>query len=91
MAATDGPAFRSSRVLQWAALSEHEREQFTRFIVENNVSFFQDSDGSYAANIRLYDSSMPALGGKPAPARVRCFCLAPRRNAALAKRPPAGT
>ena len=90
MSATDGPVFRPSRVLQWAVLSEHEREQFTRFIVENNVSFFQDADGQYAANVRLYDSSMPALGGKPASSRVRrrgcpCCCAQPTHPCAHLK------
>ena len=87
MSATDGPVFRPSRVLQWAVLSEHEREQFTRFIVENNVSFFQDADGQYAANVRLYDSSMPALGGKPASSRVRrgCPLLLPAHTAFCAQ------
>ena len=36
--ASDGPVFRSSRVIQWSTLSDVEREQFTRFVAENNVS-----------------------------------------------------
>ena len=37
-AGASGPVFSSSRILQWSSLSESEREQFTRFVVENQLS-----------------------------------------------------
>ena len=36
--ASVGPVFRSSRVVNWSSLSDVEREQYTRFIAEHNVS-----------------------------------------------------
>ena len=32
------PVFSSSRIVKWSNCSEHERDQFTRFFAENNVS-----------------------------------------------------
>jgi hypothetical protein len=67
IASENAPIFSASRVLAWSSLSETEREHFTKFVVENRVSFFQDSDGSWAANVRLYDSAViepSAFSGK---------------------------
>jgi len=59
--ATLGPAFTSSRVITFADLPEEDREAFMKFFVEQKVSFFHDSDGSYVANIRMYDPNVVDL------------------------------
>lgn len=55
---TLGPSFSSSRVLRFSDLSQDEQESFVRFFAEQKVSFFKDLDGSYVANVRLYDPSV---------------------------------
>jgi hypothetical protein len=55
---TLGPSFSSSRVLRFGDLSQDEQESFVRFFAEQKVSFFRDLDGSYVANVRLYDPSV---------------------------------
>jgi hypothetical protein len=54
----EGPVFSSSRIVRWSDCSEAERDAFARFFAEHNVSFFQDADGSFAANVRLYDKDV---------------------------------
>ena len=58
---TLGPAFTSSRVITFADLPEEDREAFMKFFVEQKVSFFHDADGSYVANIRMYDPNVVDL------------------------------
>lgn len=53
-----GPAFSSSRVVRFGDMAEDEKEAFTKYMVEQKVQFFKDTDGSYVANIRLYDPNV---------------------------------
>jgi len=57
-ASLEAPTFSSSRIVRWADCTDLEREQFAKFFAEHNVSFFRDADGSFAANIRLYDKDV---------------------------------
>ena len=59
-----GPAFTSSRVVTLSELPEEDRDAFMKFFIEQKVSFFHDADGSYVANIRMYDPNVVDLAPK---------------------------
>ena len=66
-----GPAFTASRVVTLADLPEEDREKFMKFFVEQKIAFFHDSDGSYVANIRMYDPNVVDLAPKVRMATVK--------------------
>ena len=76
-----GPAFTASRVVTLADLPEEDREKFMKFFVEQKIAFFHDSDGSYVANIRMYDPNVVDLAPKVRMATVK-------RHAAACMQPP---
>lgn len=53
-----GPGFSSSRIVTLSELPEHERSALIRFLAEQKVQAFKDIDGSFVANIRLYDPNV---------------------------------
>ena len=77
----EAPTFSSSRIVRWADCSDLEREQFAKFFAEHNVSFFRDSDGCFAANIRLYDKDvLDPHGGAAAAAAAKKASTRPGRD-----------
>jgi hypothetical protein len=59
-----GPAFAKSRVLTLASLPEADRDALLNIFAEQKLSFFRDSDGSYVANVRMYDPNVVDLAPK---------------------------
>ena len=81
--ALEAPTFSSSRIVRWADCTDLEREQFAKFFAEHNVSFFRDADGSFAANIRLYDKDvLDPNGGASAAAAAKKASSPPARDVA---------
>jgi len=82
-AALEAPTFSSSRIVRWADCTDLEREQFAKFFAEHNVSFFRDTDGCFAANIRLYDKDvLDPNGGASAAAAAKKASSLPVRDSA---------
>mmetsp|Transcript_7896 Transcript_7896/g.28005 ORF Transcript_7896/g.28005 Transcript_7896/m.28005 type:complete len:567 (-) Transcript_7896:104-1804(-) len=52
---TRGPRFTSARTVVLSELDDAAKERFMSFLVESNVQFFKDSDGSYCANVRMVE------------------------------------
>lgn len=57
-----GPAFSSSRIVTFSDLPEEEKDAFIKFFAAQKVQFFRDADGSYVANVRLYDPNVIDMG-----------------------------